>query len=81
MAVFLEGVSFLWTLVALGGVYVVYTLARFGSRESHLPPGPPTYPIVGNAHLAIDKELYKRLACFFRGVLHLADQLQIQGLE
>lgn len=41
-------------------IYVLFKLARFGSREKHLPPGPPTYPIVGNAHLAVDKYLYKR---------------------
>lgn len=55
-----ETFSYFWTLATLGGVYVIYTLARFGSREKHLPPGPPTYPIVGNAHLAVDKDLYKR---------------------
>jgi hypothetical protein len=66
MAMFPESFSFLWTLATLGGVYVIYTLVRFGSREKHLPPGPPTYPIVGNAHLVVDKDLYKRSVYFSR---------------
>jgi hypothetical protein len=57
-----ESFSYFWALFALGGVYIVFKLAFFGSREKHLPPGPPTYPIVGNAHLAVDKDLYKRSA-------------------
>lgn len=60
MAVALERIpyfSVLWTLCC---IYVVFKIVRFGSREKHLPPGPRTYPIVGNAHLAIDKQLYKK---------------------
>ena len=60
MAIFSKNLSYFWALSILGGVYVVFKLARFGSREKHLPPGPPTYPIAGNAHLAVDKDLYKR---------------------
>ena len=60
MAILPEYLPRFWTLLALGGIYVIFKLARFGSREKHLPPGPPTYPIVGNAHLAVDKYLYKR---------------------
>jgi len=60
MATTLETLSYLWTLLILGGAYVLFGLVRFGLREKHLPPGPPTYPIVGNAHLAVDKDLYKR---------------------
>jgi hypothetical protein len=60
MAILPENISYFWTLSVLGGIYVIFKLARFGSREKHLPPGPPTYPIVGNAHLAVDKDLYKR---------------------
>jgi hypothetical protein len=56
-----EDFPYFWTLLALVGSYVIFNLARFGSREKHLPPGPPTYPIVGNAHLVVDKDLYKRL--------------------
>lgn len=60
MAIFPGTVSYVWALWSLGALYVVLKLARFGSREKHLPPGPPTYPIIGNAHLAVDKDLYKR---------------------
>jgi hypothetical protein len=58
--------SFFCALSTLGGIYIIFKLARFGSREKHLPPGPPTYPIVGNAHLAVDKDLYKRSVRFSR---------------
>jgi hypothetical protein len=60
MTIFPETFPYFWALSALGSLYIVFKLARFGSREKHLPPGPPTYPIIGNAHLAIDKDLYKR---------------------
>jgi hypothetical protein len=58
-----EQLSFIWAISTLGGLYIIFKLATFGSREKHLPPGPTTYPIVGNAHLVVDKYLYKRLAC------------------
>lgn len=32
-------------------LYLLYVLLRFGSRDKRLPPGPPTIPILGNAHL------------------------------
>jgi hypothetical protein len=56
---------YFWTLSALGIFYTVFKLLRFGRREKHLPPGPPTYPIVGNAHLAVDVNLYKKSVHFF----------------
>ncbi|KAG8896943.1 hypothetical protein FRB99_008554 [Tulasnella sp. 403] len=31
--------------------YVVYSLKDVGKRESYLPPGPPTVPLLGNLHL------------------------------
>ncbi|KNG83322.1 putative cytochrome P450, partial [Aspergillus nomiae NRRL 13137] len=30
---------------------ILYALLFLGRREKHLPPGPPTVPIIGNAHL------------------------------
>ncbi|KAF2851961.1 cytochrome P450 oxidoreductase-like protein [Plenodomus tracheiphilus IPT5] len=36
--------------VSLVGL-IVFKVLRFGRREKHLPPGPPTIPILGNAHL------------------------------
>jgi hypothetical protein len=60
MAMLPENFPSFWALSTLLGIYFIFKLARFGSREKHLPPGPPTYPIVGNAHLAVDKDLYKR---------------------
>ena len=32
-------------------VYGVYRLLRVGSRDKRLPPGPPTWPVLGNLHL------------------------------
>jgi hypothetical protein len=60
MATLPESFPPFWVFVTSIGVYVVFRLLRFGSREKHLPPGPPTYPIIGNAHLVVDKDLYKR---------------------
>jgi hypothetical protein len=31
--------------------YVVYRLLSIGKRDARLPPGPPTVPVLGNAHL------------------------------
>jgi len=39
--------AYLLALIPL--LYIVFKLAKFGRREPHLPPGPPTAPIVGNA--------------------------------
>ncbi len=61
MAVVPELPRYVWAIAVLG-LYIFFKLLRFGTREKHLPPGPPTYPIVGNAHLAIDKDLYRRRA-------------------
>lgn len=36
--------------VLLAG-YFIFNILRFAKREKHLPPGPPTWPVVGNAHL------------------------------
>ncbi|KAJ5698483.1 hypothetical protein N7462_000488 [Penicillium macrosclerotiorum] len=35
----------------LGLSYVFYRLLSVGKRDSRLPPGPPTVPILGNVHL------------------------------
>ncbi|KAJ8110101.1 hypothetical protein OPT61_g6963 [Boeremia exigua] len=59
MAILTQPSLYLWVFT-IQSVYFIYKVLRFGSREKHLPPGPPTYPIIGNAHLAVDKDLYKR---------------------
>ncbi|KAF2657853.1 cytochrome P450 [Lophiostoma macrostomum CBS 122681] len=51
---------YVWACTVLCVTYTIIKLLRFGRREKHLPPGPPTYSIVGNAHLAVDKNLYKK---------------------
>ncbi|KAJ5910349.1 hypothetical protein N7504_004992 [Penicillium tannophilum] len=42
---------FLGATLALAISYVLYRVLSIGKRDSRLPPGPPTLPILGNAHL------------------------------
>lgn len=32
-------------------IWMVARLLKLGRREKYLPPGPPTLPVLGNAHL------------------------------
>jgi hypothetical protein len=32
-----EQLSFIWAISTLGGLYIIFKLATFGSREKHLP--------------------------------------------
>ena len=41
--------------------WLVLFVLRYGSREKDLPPGPPTIPVLGNAHL-MSKNLYLKSA-------------------
>ena len=41
-------------------LYVVVNLLRFSSRTKYLPPGPPTIPILGNAHLLMGENLHQK---------------------
>ncbi|KAF1962487.1 cytochrome P450 [Byssothecium circinans] len=43
-------------------ICMLYKILRFGSREKHLPRGPPTVPILGNAHLIPKQNLYRKIA-------------------
>ncbi|KAF2113642.1 cytochrome P450 [Lophiotrema nucula] len=36
--------------ISVAALVLVWRLLHFGRREKHLPPGPPTIPILGNAH-------------------------------
>ena len=37
-------------LAVAASTYGVYALLNMGSRAKDMPPGPPTVPILGNAH-------------------------------
>jgi len=37
--------------LALAFIYALHRLLSIGKRDSRLPPGPPTVPVLGNAHL------------------------------
>jgi hypothetical protein len=50
--------GFTWSLWLVPTAYVLYKVLTFGSREKNLPPGPPTIPVLGNAHLIPLKGLH-----------------------
>lgn len=39
------------TIWIIPAILLFYKIITFGSREKNLPPGPPTIPVLGNAHL------------------------------
>ncbi|KAF2114293.1 cytochrome P450 2D18 [Lophiotrema nucula] len=47
-------------LYALFALYTLFKLFRFGQRDKRLPPGPPTLPILGNAHLIPAHGLHRK---------------------
>lgn len=38
----------------------IYRLLQIGKRDPRMPPGPPTIPILGNAHQIPQTGLYKQ---------------------
>ncbi|KAH9476390.1 Cytochrome P450 monooxygenase [Psilocybe cubensis] len=46
----------------MGVCWAIFKLLRIGRREDTLPPGPPTVPILGNAHLLPTKYPFVKLA-------------------
>ncbi|KZL68134.1 cytochrome P450 [Colletotrichum tofieldiae] len=42
-------------------ILILYKVLTFGGREKHLPPGPPTIPILGNAHLIPSEGFFSKL--------------------
>lgn len=41
---------YMFALIVAGSVLALISLLRIGRRDPRLPPGPPTIPILGNAH-------------------------------
>jgi hypothetical protein len=41
-------------------LYATYRLLQVGKRDPRMPPGPPTIPILGNAHQIPRTGLYKQ---------------------
>jgi hypothetical protein len=48
----------LFTAVAV--VVVIYRLLQVGKRDPRMPKGPPTLPILGNAHQIPSTGLFKQ---------------------
>ncbi|CAO2651395.1 Nn.00g039650.m01.CDS01 [Neocucurbitaria sp. VM-36] len=46
----LQLVDFFGLIAISCALYLLYSILRFGHRDKRLPPGPPTLPILGNAH-------------------------------
>ncbi|KAK2054685.1 cytochrome P450 2D18 [Colletotrichum caudatum] len=54
-------VNYYFLFWAIPSVLLLYRTLTFGSREKHLPPGPPTIPILGNAHLLPPERFFSKL--------------------
>ncbi|KAG8915144.1 hypothetical protein FRC02_004656, partial [Tulasnella sp. 418] len=53
-----DHVSITTLFIGAGLIYSISRLSKIGSREPHLPPGPPTHPIIGNLAIIPTKKVY-----------------------
>ncbi|KAF2752798.1 cytochrome P450 [Pseudovirgaria hyperparasitica] len=51
----------IWLLPVFVSCLAIYNILRLGRREKGLPPGPPTIPILGNAHQIPSTGLHLKL--------------------
>ncbi|KAK2025657.1 cytochrome P450 [Colletotrichum zoysiae] len=55
------GAGYLSVFWIVPAAILAYKVLTFGSREKHLPPGPPTVPVLGNAHLIPTRGFFSKL--------------------
>ena len=61
---------------------VVYRLLQVGKRDPRMPPGPPTIPILGNAHQIPRTGLYKQyVALDLQNTIWRRKLIETSGLE
>ncbi|KAG8943873.1 hypothetical protein FRC03_002285, partial [Tulasnella sp. 419] len=44
--------------ISVATIYGISRLIKIGARDPHLPPGPPTVPLLGNLHILPLKDSY-----------------------
>ncbi|KIJ12423.1 hypothetical protein PAXINDRAFT_137082 [Paxillus involutus ATCC 200175] len=54
--------ALVYPLLASATAYALFYTLRIGSRGKGLPPGPPTQPILGNAHIFPTRRLHMQFA-------------------
>lgn len=55
---------FVWASIGFV-VLTIYRLMQIGKRDPRMPPGPPTIPILGNAHQIPRTGLYRQYVMAF----------------
>ena len=48
------------SFAVIGLCAVIYRVLQIGKRDPRMPKGPPTVPVLGNAHMLPTTGLYKK---------------------